>query len=173
MQETFITRRESMVTMGAAAAGVLAWGAIPRVRAPTRRVPPGRRLRVAHLTDIHVEPELCAGEGLAACFQHVQQLADKPELIVTGGDHVMDSFDADDARTTLQWDLWNKVRKHECSIPVRSCIGNHDVWGWGKEKSKTTGQESNWGKRSRDRDAAPRRALLHVRPSGLAVHRAR
>ena len=131
------------------------------------------RLRIAHLTDIHVEPELRAGEGMAACFHHVQQLADKPDLILTGGDSVMDSFEADDARTTLQWNLWNSVLKNECWIPVRSCIGNHDVWGWIKSKSKTTGQEPNWGKKRADRDAASRGALLHVFASRLAVRRAR
>jgi len=137
-----------MVTMGAAAVGMLAWGAAPRAAiADTANRSRKRALRVTHLTDVHVEPELRAGEGMAACLRHVQQLADKPELILTGGDHVMDSFDADDARTTLQWNLWNKVLKQECSTPVHSCIGNHDVWGWSKSKSKTTGQEPNWGKR--------------------------
>ena len=147
MQETLITRRESMISMGAAAAGLVAWGATPRASfADPARPARQRTLRVAHLTDVHVEPELRAGEGMAACFHHVQQLADKPELILTGGDHVMDSFEADDARTTLQWNLWNTVLKNECNIPVRSCIGNHDVWGWAKGKSRTTGEEANWGK---------------------------
>ncbi|MEX2091439.1 MAG: metallophosphoesterase, partial [Pirellulales bacterium] len=147
MQETGITRRESMITLGAAAAGLLAWGATPRASiADTSRPARRRALRVAHLTDIHVEPEKRAGEGMAACFHHVQQLADKPELILTGGDHVMDSFEADDVRTTLQWNLWNTVFKNECDVPVHSCIGNHDVWGWEKAKSKTTGKEANWGK---------------------------
>ena len=148
MQETGITRRESMVTMGAAAAGVLAWGAgsrsaIAEAKSTGRR----RALRVGHLTDFHVEPELRAGEGMAACLQHVQQLADRPDLILAGGDHIMDSFGADDARTALQWDLWNTVSERECGIPIHSCIGNHDVWGWSKQSSKTTGQEANWGKR--------------------------
>ncbi|MCU0299045.1 MAG: metallophosphoesterase, partial [Candidatus Nanopelagicales bacterium] len=103
-------------------------------------------LRVAHLTDIHVQPQQRAGEGMAACLRHLQQLADQPELILTGGDSIMDSLAADDARTRLQWDLWHKVLRDECSLPVRSCIGNHDVWGWEKSKSKTTGNEPGWGK---------------------------
>jgi len=148
MQETSITRRDSLVTMGTAAAGLLAWGATPRASlADTAAATRKRAIRVGHLTDIHVQPEKRAGEGMAACLHHVQQLADKPELILTGGDHVMDSFEADDARAALQWNLWNSVLKHECDIPIRSCIGNHDVWGWSKDKSKTTGQEANWGKR--------------------------
>lgn len=37
--------------------------------------------------------------------------------------------------------------KNECSVPVKSCIGNHDVWGWHKENSKKTGDEPLWGKK--------------------------
>jgi 3',5'-cyclic AMP phosphodiesterase CpdA len=51
-----------------------------------------------------------------------------------------------DERTTLQWNLFKSVMKQECSLPVKSCIGNHDTWGWNKAKSKTTGDEPLWGK---------------------------
>jgi 3',5'-cyclic AMP phosphodiesterase CpdA len=148
MRKTTITRRESLLALGAAGAGLLAWSAGERP-ADARTANPSRKraLRIAHLTDIHVEPELRAGEGLAACLRHVQGLADPPDLILTGGDSVMDSFEADDARTALQWDLWHRVFRDECSIPRRSCIGNHDVWGWAKSKSHTTGDEPNWGKK--------------------------
>ncbi len=147
MQLTGVTRRESIITMGATIAGLLAWTATPHLAgAATPAASRRRTLRIAHLTDIHVEPELRAGDGMAACLHHAQQLTDKPDLIVTGGDSIMDSLAADDARTKLQWDLWNSVLKNECSIPVHSCIGNHDVWGWVKSKSKTTGKEPFWGK---------------------------
>lgn len=98
--------------------------------ADTTALPARRRaLRLAHLTDVHVQPEKRAAEGLAACLHHVQQLADQPQLILTGGDHVMDSFGSDDARTSLQWNIWHDAVKKECSLPVHSCIGNHDIWG--------------------------------------------
>jgi 3',5'-cyclic-AMP phosphodiesterase len=35
----------------------------------------------------------------------------------------------------------------ECSLPSFSAIGNHDVWGWNKAKSGTTGAEDLWGKK--------------------------
>jgi 3',5'-cyclic-AMP phosphodiesterase len=148
MSNHLITRRDSILALGATAAGAFAWNAgIARASVDEAAQPRRRALRVAHLTDVHVEPELRAGEGMAACFHHVQKLSDKPELILTGGDHIMDSFGADDARTTLQWDLWHRVLKGECGVPVRSCIGNHDIWGWDKTNSQSTGNESNWGKR--------------------------
>lgn len=148
MRNSGMTRRESILTMGAVAAGTLSFGAPYRsALAAPANTERKRSLRVAHLTDFHVEPELRAGEGMASCLRHVQQLPDKPELMFTGGDHVMDSFDADDARTTVQWNLWNSVLKNECDLPIRSCIGNHDIWGWAKSRSKTTGQEPTWGKK--------------------------
>jgi len=148
MKNTSITRRESIITMGAGVAGLAAWGVIPRtVSARSPATDRKRALRVAHLTDVHVKPELHGGEGMAACLRHVQQLSDRPDLIVTGGDSIFDSFAAEEARTKLLWDLWTSVLKNECSIEVRSCIGNHDIWGWSKTKSHTTGDEPNWGKK--------------------------
>ena len=106
-----------------------------------------RALRFAHLTDVHVEPERAADHGMAACLDHVQAQSDKPEFILFGGDCVFDSMAHDAARTRLQWDLWKRVLKDHCSLPAEFGIGNHDVFGWNKAKSKTTGAEPLYGKR--------------------------
>ncbi len=106
-----------------------------------------RVLRFAHMTDLHVQPERWADKGLAACLRHAQDLKDPPTLIITGGDTVMDSFGQDDSRTTTQWNLFHSIMKSECSLPVKSCIGNHDTWGWNTKDSKTTGTEPLWGKK--------------------------
>lgn len=104
-------------------------------------------LRFAHMTDIHMQPERAAGPGFTAALHHIQGLAKTPQLIITGGDTVMETFGATDVRTAVQWELFHHVIRNECSLPVRSCIGNHDVWGWNKEKSLTTGEEALWGKK--------------------------
>ena len=114
----------------------------PLAQAPRRRV-----MRAAHLTDIHVQPERSADQGFIACLHHVQSQPDKPDLIITGGDSIMDAMKKDFDRTKLQWDLWHRILKDECSLPVFSAVGNHDIWGWHKGKSKTTGSEPLWGKR--------------------------
>ncbi len=136
--------RRAWMTSVAASASLL--GLSTRTRAGSSEKP-ARSLRIAHLTDVHVQPELGAGEGLAACLQHVQSLKDRPQLILSGGDSIMDSFGQDQARTKLQWDLWARVLKGECSIPVEACIGNHDVWGWNRDSSKATGDEPLYGKK--------------------------
>jgi len=106
-----------------------------------------RVLRVAHITDMHIQPERRAFEGVAQCLHHLQSLNDAPQLVLTGGDLIMDSFEHDSARTTTLWNLWTKTLADHCSLPVEHCIGNHDIWGWNKKKSGTTGDEARWGKR--------------------------
>lgn len=106
-----------------------------------------RALRLAHITDVHVQPEKGAGQGFAKCLQHLQSLADPPQLILQGGDAVMDSCGVEQPRAKTQANLWKSVLKAECSIPIEHCIGNHDIWGLEKKASLTTGAEPNWGKK--------------------------
>ncbi len=139
-----ITRREAFrITLGAGAAalGIPALVSARPARARTRVA------RIAHLTDLHIQPERRAAEGVAACLRHVRALPDPPELIVTGGDLIMDGFEQDEARTKLQWDLFRKVMADEAGLPVEHCLGNHDIWGWNKGKSGTNGDEAMWGKK--------------------------
>src|SRR5207248_5013748 len=89
---------------------------------------PGRSFRMAHLTDMHVEPgPRKAGEGWAAALKSLHSQLDRaPDLIVTGGDHVMDSFEHGAPDVAAMWDLYQGVLHDNTDIPVRSCIGNHD-----------------------------------------------
>jgi 3',5'-cyclic-AMP phosphodiesterase len=128
--------------LGSTAAAIGAAFGLDRVNA----APAKRAIRIAHLTDVHLQPELRAVEGFTQCLRHVQSQADKPELILFGGDNIMDAFEVNRARTDLQWGLWKKVLKQECSIRSEACIGNHDIFGWNKEKSQTNGMEAEYGK---------------------------
>ena len=146
------TRRGLLSLAGgaAAAAAALSCTKLPLARAAEAVAGPDprrkRALRVAHLTDIHVQPERSAADGLAACLRHVQSLADPPQLVLNGGDTVMDAFAQPAERAKVQADLFRAVMRQECSLPVEHCVGNHDVWGWDKGKSRTTGVEPLWGK---------------------------
>ncbi len=93
------------------------------VRGAERR----RVLRFAHLTDTHVQRERAAGEGFAKCLHHAQSQADAPELIIFGGDNVM-NVDGDGRATAVeQLAVWNSTVRNECSLPHHTVIGNHDV----------------------------------------------
>lgn len=104
-----------------------------------------RAVRFAHLTDIHVYSSRSAAKGLATALQHVQSLDDQAEFILNGGDAIYDALAVDQSALETQWKLWNTVWKAENSLPVKHCLGNHDVWGWDKQ-SGTTGDEPLWGK---------------------------
>jgi Icc protein len=95
-----------------------------------------RVLRIAHLTDFHVQPEGMAAEGMAKALRHVQSQADPAEVIFNTGDCIMDSLEADKQRTEEQWSTWNQILAAECKLPIYHAIGNHDVWGWGLKDSQ-------------------------------------
>lgn len=90
-----------------------------------------RALRIAHLTDIHVQPERDAPAGLAACLKHAQSLEDPADFILNGGDTIMDALGADRDRVRTQWRSWHAVIRNELRLPIEHCVGNHDVWGVG------------------------------------------
>lgn len=89
-----------------------------------------RSFRIAHLTDIHVQPGDAAPKGMAKAFQKAQSLPDKVDFILNGGDCIMDSLNRNKAEVKAQWEVWQSVLKNELSLEFHSCIGNHDVWGW-------------------------------------------
>ena len=101
-----------------------------------------RKLRIAHITDIHLQPEKEAAKKFTACLHHLQNQKDKPDIIFSGGDTIMDALDKDRARVETQWNLWHSVIKDECSLKIEYCIGNHDVWGYENAKA-----EPDYGKK--------------------------
>jgi 3',5'-cyclic-AMP phosphodiesterase len=100
-----------------------------------------RVLRIAHITDIHVKPGLRAPKGLARCFHHIQSLPDKVDLILNGGDAIMDALSRDKSTVSKQWKVWDSVLKNECSITMENCIGNHDIWGAGAKNDLLYGKK--------------------------------
>jgi 3',5'-cyclic AMP phosphodiesterase CpdA len=148
-RDTSINRRRFLSAAGAtiAGAGLLGLrGSLTRAAEPASSART-RALRVGHLTDVHVQPERNATTGMAAALRHVQSQADPPQLLLTGGDSIMDALAVSRERAQQQWKLWKQVLKDESSLGVESCIGNHDVWGWNRADSHTTGDEPQWGKR--------------------------
>lgn len=149
-----LTRRELIRAGGVLLAGAGTFGAAAKALAgqaaasqPASIAPRRRALRFAHLTDSHVQPERRGAEGLAACLRHLRELSDSPELIVTGGDLIMDAAETPRARTQELWDLYLGALRAECRLPIAHCLGNHDVWGWAKAKCGATGQEPDYGKK--------------------------
>ncbi|MBX3315256.1 MAG: metallophosphoesterase [Phycisphaeraceae bacterium] len=143
-----LSRREAIAAIGVGAAGLAGLGAGARARAASV-AGAGRAtgsLRMIHMTDMHVQPERRAYEGLLACIRHAA--GQSPDIIITGGDLIMDGFEATERRTREQWDLFLRAWKEAgYGGDVRHTLGNHDIWGWNKKKSETRGDEAKWGKR--------------------------
>ncbi|MBK9483902.1 MAG: metallophosphoesterase [Chitinophagaceae bacterium] len=84
----------------------------------------------AFISDIHIKPSEIAEAGMQKALQNINQLKQQPDFIINGGDSVMDALAADKEKTRTQWDLFNKIMQAENILPVKYCIGNHDIWGW-------------------------------------------
>lgn len=168
---TMISRRRALAL---AAGAVPAFSLLGARAAGAPESPAGARtrvLRLAHFTDMHIQPELRAGEGVRAALAHAADLADRPSLIVTGGDLVFDTFDQGAARTGELWDLFTKTFRDHWPGRVEHTLGNHDIWGWNKPRSKTTGDEPLWGKaRALDALGMPGRYYASTHANWRIVH---
>ncbi|MCF8337784.1 MAG: metallophosphoesterase [Bacteroidales bacterium] len=91
-----------------------------------------RSLRIIQLTDIHLQPENQAPEGLRKTFAHIRQNYPNADLIINTGDVIMDALEEDRQRVQKQWDLWHEISSKETGLPIENCIGNHDIWGGGE-----------------------------------------
>jgi 3',5'-cyclic-AMP phosphodiesterase len=84
----------------------------------------------AFISDIHIKPLDIAEAGMKNALQNINRLKQQPDFIINGGDSIMDALAADKEKTKTQWDLFNKIMQAENKLPVKHCLGNHDIWGW-------------------------------------------
>jgi hypothetical protein len=97
---------------------------------------PDKPLRIAHLSDMHVEPDPTEGPrrrsdlGFTRALEAAQALTPAVDLIITGGDHIMDALERDERSSLEQWDTYLEVLNKYCRLPVYPVIGNHDIFGW-------------------------------------------
>ena len=133
----------------AGALGLAAGAGVGHAGAASVSPAPRRSLRLAHPSDIHVQPDLKGGEAMVAAFRHMMALDTRPDLIITGGDLAMDIAENTFERSTLEWDMFTKVLRDEVSatVPIHHTLGNHDIFGRNKKKSKASGSEPYYGKR--------------------------
>ncbi|MEQ8553012.1 MAG: metallophosphoesterase [Cyclobacteriaceae bacterium] len=86
-------------------------------------------LRIAHLTDIHLNDNKDAVRNFRNCLQHLQMLGDPADVVFNGGDCIMDALGVEDkSRVDLQWNTFERSYQSESDLEIIHCIGNHDVW---------------------------------------------
>lgn len=136
-------RRDLIKTFSLASLGLmLPFGASPAATVSLPAAGRKRSLRIAHITDIHMLSERDAPKKFAQCLHHIQNLTDKPDVIFSGGDTIMDALAQERSFVQEQWNTWHAVIRNECSLKIEYCIGNHDVWGLEKAM-----QEPDYGKK--------------------------
>ena len=90
-------------------------------------------MRIAHITDVHLKDKFGAPAKFTRCLHHLQNQSLKVDLILNGGDIVFDMNKEQQSTIDAQWKLYKNVIKNECSLPVKYCLGNHDIW-WQEDK---------------------------------------
>ena len=104
-----------------------------------------RAIRVAHLTDIHLLDTAVPKEAFKRVLNTINTMPDKPQLIINSGDSVMDMNGQSKTHIQSLWNAWNEVIAIN-RIPMKSCIGNHDVWYTPEPVSGTDKNDPMYGK---------------------------
>lgn len=144
--------RRSILKAGLAVAGgaTLAGCATSRGSAASASITGGaprrRTFRFAHLTDVHMMPERNAEAGVARAFNAVNSLADRPGLIITGGDSCHLGMSRTREQMKWMYDRLAAAWKNENAIPLEHTIGNHDIWGWEHSRSGASPSDPGYGK---------------------------
>lgn len=89
-----------------------------------------KRFRAAFISDIHIKTLDVAEAGMRKALQTINQSDKKPDFIINGGDSIMDALAVSKEKTKAQWDLFFNILQAENKLPVKHCMGNHDIWGW-------------------------------------------
>lgn len=85
-------------------------------------------LTIAHITDVHMNPNKNAKDGFKKCIDQI--LEHKVDFILNGGDTIMaaDYSGVTREEVKAQWESWDECIKNFGSLPLYSCLGNHDMW---------------------------------------------
>lgn len=89
---------------------------------------PKKSIRIAHITDTHIQPHIGAAKGFEKCLHHIYSLNQKCDYIINGGDAIMGMHGASENSIGKQWELYKAILKSENKLPILNCIGNHDIY---------------------------------------------
>ncbi|HEX2466310.1 MAG TPA: metallophosphoesterase [Thermoanaerobaculia bacterium] len=143
------TRRDVLALSTATAAGLLlpTGGAFAAARAQRakRDRRPKADFAVAFLTDMHVDGELGSADGFAKAVRNAFDRPQPPEVLVTGGDLVMDILETGADQADALYALFEK-QIAGVKVPTHHTMGNHDMLGV-YEKSGLQPDHPKYGKK--------------------------
>jgi 3',5'-cyclic AMP phosphodiesterase CpdA len=133
----------------AAAAGLVLPAGRASARARADRAKRDRRPKadfaVAFLTDMHVDGKLGAADGFAKAVRNAFDRPQPPEVLVTGGDLVMDILGTGTAEADAQYALFDAPLE-ALRVNIHHTMGNHDLLGV-HEKSGLQPDHPKYGKK--------------------------
>ena len=99
------------------------------------QAPAANSFTFTFLTDIHVQPEKNAMQGLQQAIDSVNKI--NSDFVITGGDLIMDALGQRYSRADSLYNIYTGMIKG-FKMPVYNTMGNHEIWGWYKESGADT-----------------------------------
>lgn len=114
---------------------------------PTCPAPAEPVLRIAHISDVHVDTDKRSNELFSRALRNLQTHAPAFDFVLNTGDCVMDAMYQTLEDAQARYDVFERMMG-SLTLPVYHTIGNHDVWGWGlsKEQIETMKGDPLFGK---------------------------
>ena len=103
--------------------------------------------RFVFMTDIHLWDKNQAGEWFDQALQKAG--SHNADFIITGGDLVMDVLRTSHSRADSLYKMYRDAVKRS-PLPVYNALGNHEVFGWGNEKTEPEAAK-DYGKKMYER----------------------
>jgi len=116
------SRRQFLQTAGIAGAWSLL--GFPSATSWAARGTPKRRLRIVFFTDVHALPNDEVQAALTRAARAIN--AERPELVIGGGDLIYDGLELAAADTDPLWDAYMAFHG-SINAPIEPILGNHDL----------------------------------------------
>ena len=101
---------------------------------------------------------------MASALESVNNMVDKPDFIINGGDAIMNAVAFDKHKVKSQWNTFHSILKEHNSLPIYHTIGNHDLFGWA-----LPGNNDKEGKLWAMEEYQLQRPYYHLRKNGWNI----
>ena len=105
-------------------AGVSALLGLPATASWAARATTAKKMRLAFFTDVHAHPDWDVPTAMTRAARAIN--AERPELVIGGGDLIYDGFEVAAATADPQWDVYMEMHR-AIRAPVEPILGNHDL----------------------------------------------
>lgn len=117
-----------------------------------------KSFRFVFMTDIHVQPERHAAEGLQKAIRCVNR--EHPDFVVTGGDLVYDALGVRYSRADSLYNIYSSAMKG-LQMPLWNTIGNHEHFGVYRRSGPDTLHPMRGTRLFEDRIGKPYQSFTH------------